>query len=160
MVYDEENHDANGSNRIPWFDKLIEGIDGRTNLFFIMEVDNTHSSKKEIYGFFTNMNNFEAKNFTMPTYSINIPHSKANFFFKYNEEEELHFHMKETNGAMYGGNFLTIYNDGPTVGGEFLTIDNFIHIFFTNSFQVEQVGGHYSLQCLEKEFDASVNKGP
>jgi hypothetical protein len=55
---------------------------------------------------------------------------------------------------------LTIYNDGPTVGGEFLTIDNFIHIFFTNSMQVEQVGGHYSLQCLEKEFDPSTNKGP
>jgi hypothetical protein len=46
------------------------------------------------------------------------------------------------------------------VGGEFLTIDNFIHIFFTNSMQVEQVGGHYSLQCLEKEFDPSTNKAP
>jgi hypothetical protein len=81
----------------------------------------------------------------MPTYSINMLHSKANFLFKYNDDEELHFAAKDNNGMSFGGNFLTIYNDGPTVGGEFLTIDNFIHIFFTTSMQVEQVGGHYSL---------------
>jgi len=114
-----------------------------------------------VYGFFTNNNTFEAKNFTMPTYSINVLHTNANFLFKYNEDEELHYKMKNNNNGMaFGGNFLTIYNDGPTVGGEFVTLDNFIHIFYTNSMQVEQVGGHYSLQCLEKEFDPTSNKQP
>ncbi len=40
LVYDEENHDANASNRIPWFNKLINGIDGRKNFFFIIEAEN------------------------------------------------------------------------------------------------------------------------
>ena len=40
LVYDEENHDANASNRIPWFNKLIDGIDGRKNFFFIVEAEN------------------------------------------------------------------------------------------------------------------------
>ena len=57
-----------------------------------------------------------------------------------------------------GGNFLTIYDDGPSVGGEFITIDNFIHLFFTNGNQIEQVGGHFSIKCLEKEKDMSSNK--
>lgn len=97
----------------------------------------------------------------MPTYSINILHNKANFLFKYNEDEELHYKIKDNNNGMqFGGNFLTIYNDGPSVGGEFLTIDNFIHIFYTNSMQVEQAGGHYSLQCLEKQFDPATPKNP
>ena len=95
----------------------------------------------------------------MPTYSINVLHTNANFLFKYNEDEELHYKMKNNNNGMaFGGNLLTIYNDGPTVGGEFVTLDNFIHIFYTNNMQVEQVGGHYSLQCLEKEFDPTSNK--
>jgi len=46
------------------------------------------------------------------------------------------------------------------VGGEFLSIDNFIHIFYTNNMQVEQAGGHYSLQCLEKQFDPTTPKNP
>lgn len=95
----------------------------------------------------------------MPTYSIMMLHSKANFFFKYTDDEELHFTVKDQQHNQPGGNFITIYNDGPTVGGEFISIDNFIHFFFTNSGQVDQFGGHYSLQCLEKEYDQSVNKG-
>ena len=94
LIYDEENHDANASNRIPWFHKLIEGIDCRKHLFFILEAENTNTNKKEVLGFFTDMNTFDSKTQTMPTYSINMLHSKGNFLFKYNDDEELHFVMK------------------------------------------------------------------
>jgi|LauGreDrversion4_2_1035121.scaffolds.fasta_scaffold123841_1 hypothetical protein len=89
LVYDEENHGENANNRIPWFKKMIDGLDCRKELFFIVDCEN--KGNKEVFGFFINNNSFEKKNFTMPTYSINISHSKPNFLFKYTEEEHLHY---------------------------------------------------------------------
>lgn len=92
LVYEEEDHKNNASNIIQLFDKFLEGIDSKKNIFMIFETFLTlENNQREIYGFFTNSNNFESKNFTMQTYTIQMPHSKANFFFNYSEKEDLHF---------------------------------------------------------------------